>query len=47
METSGEIGERVVVTIGVTIVMDFSNHKLIIVAHEDCVSKAGVIRTSL
>ena len=46
METSGEIGERVVVTIGVTIVMDFTNHYLIMVAHEDCVSKAGVEQRS-
>ena len=44
METSGEIGERASVTISVTIVMDISNHKLIIDANEYCVSKAGPIR---
>ena len=42
VETSGEIGERVVVTISVTIVMDFPITIYIMVSHEDCVSKAGV-----
>ena len=44
METSGEIGERASVTMCVTIVMDISNHKLIIDANEDCVSKAGAFK---
>ena len=42
METSGEIGERVVVTIRCDYSDGFSNHNLFIDAHEDSVSKAGV-----
>ena len=43
METSGEIGEKSSCDYRCDSSDGFSNHNLIIVAHEDCAVQAGVI----